>query len=101
MMMMMTVTNFQNKGKIWISSVDKALLSKGKNTVQVKQWLDKCYSDSAPSEATVKRWYADFEPNRSDTNDTERSHRSNTAVVLENTKKLHKLVLADHKLKLW
>ena len=27
----------------------------GKNTVQAKQWLDKCYSDSAPSETMVKR----------------------------------------------
>ena len=31
-----------------------------KNTVQAKQCLDKCYSGSAPSETTVKRWYADF-----------------------------------------
>ena len=35
-----TVTNFQKNGKIWISCVDKALLSDGKNTVQAKQWLD-------------------------------------------------------------
>ena len=27
----------------------------GKNPVQAKQWLDKCYSDSAPPETTVKR----------------------------------------------
>ena len=37
--------------------VDKALLSDGKNIVQAKQWLNKCYSDSAPSETMVKRWY--------------------------------------------
>ena len=35
-----------------------------------------------------------------DTNDAECSGRPNLAVVLENIKKLHKLVLADHKLKL-
>ena len=28
----------------------------GKNTVQAKQWLDKCYSGSAPLETMVKRW---------------------------------------------
>ena len=59
----------------------------GKNTVQAKQWLDKCYSDSASSEIT-------------DTNDAEHSGRPNSPVVSENTKKLHKLVLANHKLKL-
>ncbi len=72
----------------------------GKNTVQAKQWLHKCYSDSASSEITVKRWYADFKRRLTDTNDAECSHCSNSAVVPENTKKLHKLVLADHKLKL-
>ena len=72
----------------------------GKNTVQAKQWLDKCYSDSAPSKTTVKRWYADFKDGRTDTNDAERSGRPNSSVVPENTKRLHKLVLADRKLKL-
>ncbi len=76
------------------------MVSDGKNTVQAKQWLDKCYSDPAPLETTVKRWYADFRHSYTDTNDTERSGRPNSAVVLENTKKLHKLVLADRKLKL-
>ena len=72
----------------------------GKNTVQAKQWLDKCYSDSAPSTTTVKRWYADFKRGRTDTNDAERSGRPNSAVVPENIKKVHKIVLADRKLKL-
>ena len=48
----------------------------------------------------VKRWYADFKRCCTDTNDAERSGRTSSAVVLENTKKLHKLVLADRKLKL-
>ena len=72
----------------------------GKNTVQAKQWLPKCYSDSAPSETTVKRWYADFKCSYTDTNHAERWGHPNSAVVPENTKKLHKIVLADHKLKL-
>ena len=38
----------------------------GKDTVQTKQCLDKCYSDSAPSETTVKRLYADFKRSRTD-----------------------------------
>ena len=48
----------------------------------------------------VKRWYADFKCGRIDTNDAEHSGRPNSAVVLEKTIKLHKLILADHKLKL-
>lgn len=72
----------------------------GKNTVQAKQWLDKCYSDSAPSAATVKRWYADFKRGRADTNDGERSGRPNSAVVPENVKKVHKIILANRKSKL-
>ena len=58
----------------------------GKNTVQVKQWLDKCYLDSASSETMVKRWYADFKCDRSDTNDAECSGHSNLAVVPETRK---------------
>ena len=69
----------------------------GKNTVQAKQLLDKFYSDSALSEKTVTRWYADFKCSRTDTNNAEYSGRPNSVVVLEN---LHKYILADRKLKL-
>ena len=49
----------------------------------------------------VKRWYADFKRAPTDTNDVEPSGRPNSAVVLENIlKKLHKLILADRRLKL-
>ena len=48
----------------------------------------------------AKGWYADFKCGCKDKKDAERSGHLNLAVVLENTKKLHKLVLADHKLKL-
>ena len=72
----------------------------GKNTVQAKQWLNKCYLNSALSETTIKRWYADFKYGHIDTNDAECSCYPNSAVIMKNTKKLHKLILADHKLKL-
>ena len=81
------------------------MLSDRKNTFQAKQWLDKCYSDPAPSETTVKRWYADFKRGRTDTNDAKRSGHPILTVVPENTKKkkkkkLKKLILADRKLML-
>ena len=73
------------------------MLSDGKNSVQAKQWLDKCYLYSALLETMVKRWYADFKRGCIDTNNAESSGRPNLEVVLENTKKL---ILADGKLKL-
>ena len=69
-----------------------------KNTAQAKQWLDKCYSDSTLLETMDKRWYADFKCSCTDTNDAECSGCPNSAVVPENTEKLH--VLTNHKLKL-
>ena len=72
----------------------------GNNTVQAKQWLDKYYLNSAPSETMVKRWYTDFKCGYTDTNDAECSGLPNSAVVPENAKKLHKFVSADRKLKL-
>ena len=70
-----------------------------KNTVQAKQWLEKCYGDSAPSETTIKRWFADFKCGRRDTDDAERKC-PNEAVTPENIKKIHKIVLNDRKVKL-
>ena len=55
-----TVANVLNNRIIWISCIDKALLSDGKNTIQQKQLLEKSYSNSAPLETTIKKWYADF-----------------------------------------
>ena len=52
-----------------------------------KAILDKCYSDAAPSEKTVKRWHADFKRGRTDINDAELLAHPNSVVVPENTKK--------------
>ena len=62
--------------------------------------FDKCYLNSAPSETMVKMWYTDFNRGGINTNDAECSGCPNSAVVVENTKKLHKLILLDRKLKL-
>ena len=69
----------------------------GKNTVQAKQLIDKCYSDSAQSETTFMRWYTDFKQGHTNTNDAECSGHPNSAAAPENTKKLHKLILAKYK----
>lgn len=72
----------------------------GKNTVQTKKWLDKCYPDAAPSRQMVERWIAEFKRGRTNTDDAERSGRPNSVVVPGTIEKVRKLVQADRKLKL-
>ena len=61
----------------------------GKNTVGVKQWLDKHYGDSAPGKSTIIGRYAEFKRGHTSTDDTECSGRPKSAVVLENIKNVH------------
>lgn len=72
----------------------------GKNTVQTKQWLDKCYPDSAPAQSNIKYWFREFKRGRTDTTDAQRSGRPNEVVTPENIKKIHKIIMNDRKLKL-
>lgn len=43
----------------------------GKNTVQAKQWLDKCCSDSASWGLMVEKWFVDFKRGRMNADDAE------------------------------
>jgi histone-lysine N-methyltransferase SETMAR len=72
----------------------------GKNTVQTKQWLDKRYPQSAPSDGSVKYWFAEFKRGRTNTSDAERSGRPKEVITPENIKKVHKIILNDRKVKL-
>ena len=72
----------------------------GKNTVQAKQWIEKCYPDSCPSKATICRWFAEFKRGRTDTNDAERSGRPVEAVTPENVSEVTKIIMKDRKVKL-
>ena len=71
-----------------------------KNTVQAQQWLEKYYGDSAPSKTTICRWYAEFKRGRTDTEDAERSGRSNEVLTSETIKKVYQIVFENRKLKL-
>ena len=71
-----------------------------KNTVETKQWLDKHYPNSAPSRQMVEKWIAEFKRGHTSTvYDADRSGRPNDAVIPENIKKIHKLVMNDRKWK--
>lgn len=72
----------------------------GKNTIQTKQWLDKCYSESAPPKSTVIYWFAEFKRGRSDTKDAQRSGRPKEVTTEEMIEKIHDIVLDDPKVKL-
>ena len=52
-------------------------------------------------ETNDREVFADFKRDPTNTDDAERSGRPSSAVVQENIKKVHKIVLADRKLKLW
>lgn len=72
----------------------------GKNTVEAIQWLDEYYGDRAPGRSTVQKWYAEFKRGRLSTDDAPRSGRPIEAVTPANIKKIHSIVLNDHKVKL-
>ncbi|QQP54963.1 Mariner transposase, partial [Caligus rogercresseyi] len=72
----------------------------GKNTAETKTWLEECYPDSAPSKATICRWFAEFKRGRVSTNGDKRSGRPKEVVTPENIKIIHKMILNDRKVKL-
>jgi len=78
---------------------DLSLFFNEKNTVQCQEWLEKHYSDSAPSKRTICYWYAEFKRGRTDTDDIPSTGRPNDAVFPENVEKTLKIIMSDHKVK--
>ena len=70
-----------------------------KNTVQCQEWLEKHYSDSAPSKRSICYWYAEFKRGRTDTDDIPSTGRPNDAVIPENVEKTLKIIMSDRKVK--
>ncbi|KAF7273437.1 hypothetical protein GWI33_013856 [Rhynchophorus ferrugineus] len=73
---------------------------RGKNTVEVKTWLDAELPDTAPGKSTIKDWYAKFRCGEMSTEDGERSGRPKPTFTDENIKQIHKMILNARKLKL-
>lgn len=68
----------------------------GKNTVQTKQWLDKCYPGSTPAESTIKYWFREFKRGRTETSEL---NARDVQIRLFRQKTSHKIVLADREVK--
>lgn len=80
--------------------VIKHYFLKGKNATETKSRLDKHYGESAPSFSTVKNWFAEFKRGRTSTQDEHRSGRPIEATTPENTRKIHKMIMEDRKVKI-
>lgn len=83
-----------------IRAVIKYFNIKGLTPKEVINELNSTLGESAPSNATVYNWFAEFKRGRTSTSDAERSGRPKDASTKENIAKIHDLVLKDRKLKL-
>lgn len=77
----------------------KFLHLKGNTPAQIKAELDNVDKDFSPSFAIVKRWAAEFKRGRTSLADDKRLGRPTTATTTNNIKKIHQLVLNDHRIK--
>lgn len=71
----------------------------GKNTVQAREWLEKCYGESAPSKSTVTHWYAEFKRGRTSTADAKRTGRPNETTTPDNIQQIHRIIFKDRRVK--
>ncbi|XP_054745939.1 histone-lysine N-methyltransferase SETMAR-like [Anastrepha obliqua] len=69
------------------------------NSFDNQEWLEKHYSDSAPSKRSICYWYAEFKRGRTDTDDIPSTGRPNDAVIPENVEKTLKIIMSDRKVK--
>ena len=72
---------------------------KGFSPTNIKEELDSTLGDSAPSFTTVKYWVSEFKRGRKSCEDEHRSGRPNEVTAPETVKKIHKMVLADRRVK--
>ncbi|XP_031639759.1 histone-lysine N-methyltransferase SETMAR-like [Contarinia nasturtii] len=69
------------------------------NTVEAKEWLDKCYGICSPPSSTIKYWFAEFRRGRTSTADAERSGRPKEAIIPEIIQQVRRMLLNDRKVK--
>lgn len=72
---------------------------KGKTATDVKKKLDAVLGVNSPSFKTVHKWIEEFKRGRTSCEDAARSGRPNEVTTEEMIEKVHKIVLADRRLK--
>lgn len=85
--------------KLEIRAVIKYFFLKGFCTSDIKKELGSTLRDSSPSNTTVKRRIAAFKMGRTITSDEQRSGRPSEVTTPEMIEKIHKIVLADRRVK--
>ena len=80
-------------------SVIRFLFLEGKSRSEIKERLDAVYGDSSPSMATVKNWFKEFQRGRTSIFDKPHPGVPKSAITDDNVKKIHDLVLVNHRLK--
>nr|XP_015910225.1 uncharacterized protein LOC107441469 [Parasteatoda tepidariorum] len=72
----------------------------GKNTVETKAWLDKCYPGSSAGKSTIIDRFADFKRGRTNVEGAPRPGRPKEDVNPENIIKVNTIVIENRKVKL-
>ena len=85
--------------KVEIRAVIKYFFLKGLKASEIKKELDTTLANSSPSYTTIKRWVAEFKMGRISTNDEPRSGRLVEVTTPGIIEKIHKIVLADRRVK--
>lgn len=85
--------------KIEIRAVIKYQFLKGLKPQEIIDEFQKVLGESAPSKTTVYDWYNEFKRGRTTTSDASRTGRPVEVTTPENIQKIHRMVLADRKLK--
>jgi len=88
---------FRKMEKEQYRSVIRFLFLEGKLRSEIKKRLDTMYGDSAPSMATVKNWFNEFQRGRTSVFDEPRPGTPKTATTEDKVTKIHDLVLADRR----
>jgi hypothetical protein len=68
--------------------------------ILLKAWLDKHYSDSVLGKSTIEKLFAKFKRGEMSIEDDARGERSKEAIIDENIKRVHKIILNDRKVQL-
>ncbi len=81
-------TDLKKMEKEQYRSMIRFLFLEGKLRSEIKEWLDAVYGDCAPSMATVKNWFNEFQRGRTSVFDEPRPGVPKTATTEDNVKKI-------------